>query len=407
MRRGPSPRAVVLALGLTTFLQWIGASALLPLLPLWVKHNGGTDAVAGAVMGAFFVAGLVSQVPAGRLADRIGRRRVLYGGLVVYAFGTLAFLTPPGPLSYVAWRFLQGVGVGAAEVAALAIVAAVSPLAERGRAFGTIYAAQLAGMAIGPLMGSLIGVEHMRALFVVAAVGALLACLPTAWATRASTGRLGAGDAGEAAGDGERPRRHDPFPWGRPIAGALAAAAAVGLLIGVYESCWTLLLEARGAASWQIGLSWTLFAVPFVAMSVPAGRLADRFDRRWLVVAGLASSACFAVSYPFIHSIGWLVGLGGVEAVGVALIFPSLQSLLTEFSPAEHHGQAQGIFATGETAATAVAAGLGGWLFGMASWLPFVAMAVPAVVCTAAVPLIWATVPGRVSTPVPGTAAVG
>jgi DHA1 family multidrug resistance protein-like MFS transporter len=342
--------------------------------------------------------------------------------------------------------------VGAAEVAALAIVAAVSPLSERGRAFGTIYAAQLAGMAIGPLVGSLIGVEHMHLLFVVAAAGALLACLPTAWATRAITGRLGVtggADTPDGAGaesgvvergvaegevvagglleggalleggviaaggvdgdgvEGPRTRHHEPFPWGRPIVGALAAAAAVGLLIGVYESCWTLLLESRGAASWQIGLSWTLFAVPFVAMSVPAGRLADRFDRRWLVVAGLASSACFAVSYPFIHDIGWLVGLGAVEAVGVALIYPSLQSLLTEFSPSEHHGQAQGIFATGETAATALAAGLGGWLFGMASWLPFVAMAIPAMLFTAAVPVIWATVPGRVTDPAHGAVSVG
>ncbi len=43
MRRGPSPRAVVLALALTTFLQWLGTSAILPLLPLWVKRNGGSD----------------------------------------------------------------------------------------------------------------------------------------------------------------------------------------------------------------------------------------------------------------------------------------------------------------------------------------------------------------------------
>jgi MFS family permease len=400
VRRAPSPRAVVLALGLTTFLQWIGASAILPLLPLWVRHNGGSDAVAGAVMGAFFVAGLMCQVPAGRLADRWGRRRVLYVGLTLYALGSLAFLAPPGPLSYVGWRFLQGAGVGAAEVAALAIVAAVSPLEDRGRAFGTIYAGQLAGMAIGPLAGSLIGIAHMRALFVVAAAAALVAIIPTAWATRSSGQRLGATQPAPDA----HPAR---LRWTRPITGAVAAAAAVGLLTGVYEASWTLLLESRGAASWEIGLSWTLFAVPFVAMSVPAGRLADRVDRRWLVVGGLTSSALFATSYPFIADRGLLIGLGGLEAVGVALIFPALQSLLTEFSPPEHHGQAQGIFATGETAATAVAAGLGGWLFGVASWLPFVSMAAAAGALTLAVAIIWAPVSGRVRAPARLPASVG
>ncbi len=177
----------------------------------------------------------------------------------------------------------------------------------------------------------------------------------------------------------------------------MAAAAAVGLLTGVYETCWTLLLDNRGASTWQIGFSWTLFAVPFVAMSFPAGRLADRVDRRWLVVGGLASSACFATSYPFIGNLALLIGLGGLEAVGVALIFPALQSLLTEFSPAERHGQAQGIFATGQTAATAVAAGLGGWLFGIAAWVPFVSMALVAALLTASLPFIWAPVRGRVA----------
>jgi MFS transporter, DHA1 family, multidrug resistance protein len=410
---GPGPRAVVLALGLTTFLQWLGASAILPLLPLWVTHHGGSDALAGAVMGAFFVAGLVSQVPAGRLADRIGRRRVLYAGLIVYALGSLAFLLPSGPTSYLAWRFLQGVGVGAAEVAALAIVAAVSPLSERGRAFGTIYAAQLAGLAIGPLFGSIVGIGSMHLLFVVAAVSALAACIPTAWATRGSTERLGdvgvgspqpsarRSAHGEVAGESPAGRPQGRFPWGRPIIGALAAAAAAGLLIGIYESCWTLLLEERGAQSWQIGLSWTLFAVPFVAMSVPAGRLADRFDRRALVVAGLGSSSCFAISYPFIHNLPVLIGLGGLEAVGVALFYPALQSLLTEFSPPERHGQAQGIFATGQTAATAAAAALGGWMFGFAPWIPFVSAAVTAAAFTVAVPVIWAVVPGRARLDVP------
>ena len=39
-------------------------------------------------------------------------------------------------------------------------------------------------------------------------------------------------------------------------------------------------MDSRGAADWQIGLSWTLFALPFAAFSPIAGRLVDRLDRR-------------------------------------------------------------------------------------------------------------------------------
>lgn len=72
---------LVRALAGTTFLLWLGAGAILPLLPEYLRHGGASDAVVGLVMAAYFVAALVSQYPAGRLADRVGRRRVLLGGL--------------------------------------------------------------------------------------------------------------------------------------------------------------------------------------------------------------------------------------------------------------------------------------------------------------------------------------
>ena len=73
------------------------------------------------------------------------------------------------------------------------------------------------------------------------------------------------------------------------MAGALVAAAASGLTTGVYDICWTLLLVSRGAAGWQIGVSWTLFAVPFVVAARPSGWLADHMDRRFLVLGGVGT----------------------------------------------------------------------------------------------------------------------
>ena len=60
------------------------------------------------------------------------------------------------------------------------------------------------------------------------------------------------------AGLGRRPGSQPPGPRGLPslnraLLGSLVAAAAIGLTFGVYESCWTLLLDARGAKDWQIG----------------------------------------------------------------------------------------------------------------------------------------------------------
>ena len=103
------------------------------MLPLYIRQRGGTDGLAGVVMAAFFVAGVVSQYPAGRLADRIGRRPVFLSGLVLYGLASLAFLAPLGPTWEVGLRALQGVGAGAAEVASLAMVAGAVDAGRRAR----------------------------------------------------------------------------------------------------------------------------------------------------------------------------------------------------------------------------------------------------------------------------------
>ncbi len=386
---GDTVERLVRTLALTTFLLWVGASSILPLLPEYLRNRGSSDGLVGAVMASYFVAALACQYPAGRLADRIGRRPVLVAGLLCYALGSFGFLAPVGPAVDIGFRCLQGAGAGAAEVASLAMISGAVELARRGRAFASIYGAQLAAMAIGPLAGSLIGLSDMDIVFALAGLIALGACLP------AVTGVVARTDMPSRAAD-RRTAKGLPRLT-RPLVGSLFAAGALGLVIGVYESCWTLLLESHHAHDWQIGLSWTLFAVPFVAMARPGGWLADHLDRRWLVVGALTSSVIFCCSYPFVGSLVLLLILGGVEALGMAVALPSAQSLLTQGSSPGELGRVQGLFSTSETAAIALSAGAGGALFGLATWAPFFAGAAGAAVLVAALPFIWMPVTGRAS----------
>ena len=388
----PSVDRLVRALALTTFVLWLGASTILPLLPEYLRGRGGSDAVVGLVMGAYFVAALLCQYPAGRLADRIGRRPILLGGLALYAAGSLGFLASPSPTVDIFLRALQGAGAGSAEVAALAMVSGAVALDRRGRAFGSIYGAQLGGMAIGPLVGSLVGVGSMDVLFVAAGAAGLVACLP------AIVGTSVAGqDAVDVAAADAAPGHSGLPALNRSLIGAVMAAAAFGLTIGVYESCWTLLLELRHAEDWEIGLSWTLFAVPFVVMARPGGWLADHLDRRRLAVGSLSVSIVLCALYPFLHSLFWLLVLGSLEALATAIALPAAQSMLTQYSASTETGRVQGLFSTAETGSIAIAAAAGGALFGLTAWAPFVAAAAGAAVLTAALPIVWAPVAGRAS----------
>ncbi|MBV8463941.1 MAG: MFS transporter [Acidimicrobiales bacterium] len=385
-----STTRLVRTLTVTVALQWLGATAIVPMLPVYIRHLGGSDALAGLVMAAFFAAGVLTQYPMGRLADRIGRRPVLVGGLLVYAGASLAFLAPVGPVAAVGLRALQGLGAGAATVASLAAIASSVTVERRGRAFAAVYGGEIAGMAVGPLVGSIAGVAHMRAMFVVSGVVSAAACIPA----RRVVEPLGPQSEGRS--------RRSPLArlrLRRPAVGALVTGATLGLAAGVYDICWTLLLLSRGASGWEVGVSWTLFAVPFLIAAGPSGWLADHIDRRVLVVAGVGVSAGFCAAYPFLASVPLLVVLGALEALGFAACLPAVQSLLTEGTTIEEAGRVQGLFATCQTASTAVAAAGAGAAFAVAHWLPFVAVAGLVGAALVAVVIIWLPVPGRVTRP--------
>jgi DHA1 family multidrug resistance protein-like MFS transporter len=394
---------LVTALASASFLQWTGSSAVLPLLPVHLSRRGSSDAVIGAVIGAFFVGGFAAQYLAGRFADRIGHRPVLLLGLVGYALASAGFLLQVGAGGYVGLRAVQGAAAGASQVAGLALVVRAVPRGWRGRAFSIVYGAELAGMAAGPVLGSLAGLDRMTWLFGVAAIGALLACGPVL-ALRAA-GRPVTADAhpdadpadpadpADADGDG---RLRWSGVQGRMLVGVLLASAFGGLMTGVYEACWSLLMDARHATTWQIGASWTLFAIPFVVVSPVAGWLADHRDRRVLVIASSVASVGFCVAYPFLPGPAWLLGLGMFEAVGVAVAMPAAQSLLADAAPAAAAGRAQGLFASVQTASVAGSALVAGGLFGLTPWLPFVTGGTVGAALLATLPAAWRGVPGRV-----------
>lgn len=374
------------ALALAAFIQWLGAGAVLPLLPEYLRARGSTDAAIGVVMASFFVAAVATQYGAGRLSDRFGRRRFLVIGLALYALGCVAFLGPGSFGIDVLGRALQGVGTGTVQVVAAAVLGERVPRERRGRSFGLLYGAQTAGLAVGPLAGTLVGVSHMSVLFAAAAGAQCLAALPVLLHVPKEPLRHVEGPA--RARHGQRQR---------VVVGVAVVAVGGGLLAGTYEATWTLLMVYRHAANWQLGLSWTVFAVPYVLCSVPAGWLADHFDRRLLAGGSLLVSAGFAATYPFLGDVSLMIGLASLEAVAGAMASPAAQSLLAEAAFGPELGRAQGSVATAQTTAMAAAAVLGGVLFAWAPWAPFVAAALTTGVAVASLPLIWASVPGRLA----------
>lgn len=364
-------------------LQWLGATLGLPLLPLFLERHHGTPTTVGLVMSSFFVAGLATQFVVGRLADRFGRRRVLAIGLAAYGIASAAYLFPVSAGYFALARMVQGAGAGAIEVASLSAVAALFPESERGRAMSRIFAAQVLGIALGPLIGAVATVGQLGWAFLAAGVASSVASF---WALRC--------DLGESDVD---PTPLPPMQRSPQIYGAVVAAVAVGLCVGVYEGCWSLLMHARGASSVDIRLSWTFFCAPWVLLSRAGGWLADHANRKVIAIFGTLSSALFLATYPHLHSVHVLLGTGSLEAIASSLSAPSVSSLLSQGAASREMGRRQGLYTSANTAALACATACAGALFSVDSALPFTVFAAASVACTATLWWWWRHTVGRVT----------
>jgi predicted MFS family arabinose efflux permease len=137
----------------TVFIDMIGFTIVLPLLPFYATRLGADPAMVGALISAFPFAQLAVSPVWGRLSDRYGRRPLILAGLLASAAAYVLFGLAESLWLLFASRLVQGAGGGTTGVVQAYVADAVVP-EERTKALGWITAATSAGVMIGPAIGS-------------------------------------------------------------------------------------------------------------------------------------------------------------------------------------------------------------------------------------------------------------
>ncbi len=106
------------------------------------------------IVNGYLLVSIVTMPVAGRLSDRWGARRLLYGGLVAFVVGSALSGAAPSIDALVAARLLQAVGAGTLIPVATAAASHLFTGHARPRALGVVGAATFLGMAVGPFVGA-------------------------------------------------------------------------------------------------------------------------------------------------------------------------------------------------------------------------------------------------------------
>ena len=172
--------APLYAAGFTTAF---GAHSVAANLAVVTSDRGQSLLVLGGLLALYDGAEVILKPVFGTLADRVGPRPVLVGGLIGFAATSLVFVLARDPSLLWAARLGQGASAAAFSPAASAMVSRLNPRARQGRAFGSYGFFKSLGYTAGPVLGgALVWYGGLSLLFAVLAV---LAALVAAWAALA------------------------------------------------------------------------------------------------------------------------------------------------------------------------------------------------------------------------------
>ncbi|MEK2479275.1 MFS transporter [Streptomyces noursei] len=291
--------------------------------------------VLGGLLALYDGAELLLKPVFGGLADRIGARPVMLGGLIAFALASAGYVLAGSPAWLWAARLGQGAAASAFSPAASALVARLNPAAKRGRAFGSYGFYKSIGYTLGPLLGGvLVWAGGLRLLF---AVMAVLGVGVAIWVLAAVPQVPPLPRARQTVLDLVRRLVEPSFLGSTGALAAATAALSVGVgFLPVSGAAAGLGTIATGAAVSVLALC-AAFVQPRTGRALDNGRLTVRSG----LAAGLALTATGLAA-------AMLPGLAGVLlaavliGTGTGMITPLGFAGLAATTPEERLGQTMG-----------------------------------------------------------------
>jgi MFS family permease len=319
----------------------LGYGSIYTLLADLRDRYGFSEAQLGLIVAAGFLAGFVAQLALARLADRGYAPLLVRGGVLLAMAAMIGSAVATQFWAFLLARLLLGLGSGAVGPAIRRIAITRDPDAV-GANLGRLAAFDVAGFMLGPLVAAVVAqLFGLRAPFVFLAavfVGVFVLAV-----------RL---DLTTGTSDGVHGRALRVLLVRPAIQATLAACIAFYLTVGMFEAIWAVLLRDRGAETWLIGLTLSLFTLPMIFLAPIGGREAQRRGPLRVVSVSLTIATICTFSYGVLPSLWMLLAVSLVHAVADSFTMPSNQVAAALGSPPEHLSAAQGLLgATGLAAA--------------------------------------------------------
>jgi MFS family permease len=300
---------------------------------------------------AFGLAKAITNLGAGVLAQRLGRRRLLITGWTIALPVPLLIAIAPSWGWIVAANVLLGINQGLAwSMTVVMKIDLVGP-ARRGFALGLNEAAGYGGVALAAAVSGWLASEIApRDVLVAAGAGiAVIALVVSVAFVRDTAAHVALEQERHPGGDERAPSLGEAFAdasWREP---ALRACAQAGLVNNLNDAlAWGLVplfLAAHGASIGEVGLVAGIYPAVWGAGQIWTGHWSDRVGRKLPIVSGmLLQAGALVVLAASEGAVGIAALAAALLGVGTALVYPTLIAAISDAVPPVARAPAVGVY---------------------------------------------------------------
>lgn len=355
----------------------MGTVLVSPMLASLTGPFGVTDSEAGLLLSAFTAPGIVGIPVVGVVADRVGRRPLLVGGLATFGLAGAAIALVTEFRTALALRAIQGAGFACVLPVVIATIGDIYEGSAEAAAQGFRFTSSGLTQAVVPAGVGVVAAASWRypfSLFLLALPAAVLVHrrFDQSETRRADdpapSGEDETGGRGDGVADGQG--EADGGSYGRDLARlatrphVVAVLASLGLGMFLYTGLLTynsfLVVRALSGTPGQAGLLVTTLSVAYAASASQTGRLSAVVDRPVALLSGNALMALGLVGVGLAPSFPLAVAGCAVMGAGTGVLFTLLRSSVTRLAPEALRGGLVGIAeATIRLTASAAPVGVG------------------------------------------------
>jgi MFS transporter, DHA1 family, multidrug resistance protein len=302
------------------FAAQTGIAIISPIISIYANDLGATALWVGLVYGGYSLSRVFVMPLIGRMTDKHGRRLFVGGGLLLSALISVLYVFADNMPMLFAVRLLHGAVSGAIVPPARAWIAELSPPGHEGRWQGYFNTAFFSGAGAGPLIGGLLSDYFSMdvAFMAMGGLNLLGFLLVTTFLRESSERKIK-----------DRPRvSFRAIGRSRLFQGLFVQRMSKELSIACFIAFMPLYVSTK------LDLSLTLIGALLAGnlfisswLQILTGRVADRFDRRKMVIFGSFTSFTMMLLIPFAANLWQLIGLFFIRALGTSISMPGSAAL--------------------------------------------------------------------------------